>query len=138
MRGVEGKPGKRRFAFSYLLLIIAIIIYLGVWAYSSYAAEWRARSEVPQIDAILKIIKGLRQYQEIKGTFPANFKDVEAVVWKHPTPPDFGAGGRSVVLRNYYYYYTFISPTRCTLLAIPVGQHDERTNAYFLVLSPDD
>src|SRR5260370_39307264 len=137
-RGVEGKTGKRRFASSYLLLVIAIIIYLGVWAYSSYAAEWRARSEVPQIDPILKVVKGLRQYQQIKGSFPANFSEVEAVVWKHPTPPDFGADGRSVVLRNYYYFYTLISPTRCTLWAIPVGQHAEGTNTYFLVLSPDD
>jgi hypothetical protein len=138
MRGVEGKTGKRRFAFSYVLLVIAIIVYLGVWAYSSYAAEWRARSDVPQIDPILKVIKGLRQYQQIKGTFPDNFNEVETIVWKHTTPLDFGGGGRSVVLRNYYYFYTLISPTRCTLWAIPVGQHAEGTNAYFLVLSPDD
>ncbi|HXM35371.1 MAG TPA: hypothetical protein VN920_09310, partial [Pyrinomonadaceae bacterium] len=82
MRGVEGKAGKRRFGFSSGLLLIGIVSYLGVWGYSSYAAEWKARADVPQIDPMLKIIKGLRQYQKIKATFPPDFKEVDAVVWK--------------------------------------------------------
>src|SRR5262245_23263352 len=123
MRGVEGKTGKRRFAFSYGLLVLAVVIYLGSWAYSSYAAEWRARANVPQIAPILKVIKGVREYQHLKGAFPANFNEVEAIVWKHPTPPEYGAGGHSIVLKNYYYFYSFINPTRCTLWAIPVGDH---------------
>lgn len=138
MRGVEGKTGKRRFGFSYVLLVIAIVTYLGVWGYSAYAAEWRAKSDVPQIDPILKIIKGLRQYQKIKATFPPSFNEAEADVWKHPNPPDYGLNGHSLVFRNYYYFYTFISPTRCTLWAIPIGLHTEEANSYFLVLTPDD
>jgi hypothetical protein len=138
MRGVEGKTGKRRFSFSYVLLIIAVVTYLGVWGYSSYAAEWSAKADVPHIDSVLKIIKGVRQYQKVNAAFPQTFTEVEAQVWKHPTRPDYGAGGRSVVLQNYYYFYTWISPTRCTLWAIPVGSHPEDANSYFLVLTPDD
>lgn len=138
MRGVEGKTGKRKFALSYVLLLIAVIIYLGSWAYSSYAAEWRARANVPQVDPILKIIKGVREYQHVKGSFPSTFTDVETAVWKHPTPPEYSAGGHAVVLRNYYYFYNFISPTRCTLWAIPVGDHASEASAYFLVITPDD
>jgi hypothetical protein len=137
MRGVEGKTGQRRFSFSYGLLIVAVVSYLGVWAYSSYAAEWRARADVPQIDPVLRIIKGLRQYQKVNATFPASFNEVEATVWKHSTPPDYGAGGHSIVVGNYYYLYTFVSPTRCTLWAIPVGQHNSEANSYFLVLTAD-
>src|ERR1051326_3998730 len=77
MRGVEGKTGKRRFGFSYALLALAVVTYLGTWAYSSYAAEWRAKAQTPRIDPILKIIKDLRQYQRIKATFPQSFTDVE-------------------------------------------------------------
>jgi hypothetical protein len=138
MRGVEGKTGKHRFGFSYALLALAVATYLGVWAYSSYAAEWKAKAEAPRIDPILKVIKDLRQYQKIKATFPPSFNEVEAAIWKHPNPPNFGAGGRSLVLSNYYYLYTFVSPTRCTLRAIPVGPHTEEANSYFLVLTPDD
>jgi hypothetical protein len=138
MRGVEGKTGTRRFSFSYVLLVIAIITYLGVWGYSAYAAEWRAKRDVPQIDPILKIIKGLRQYQKVKATFPLSFNEAEAAVWKHAAPPDYGAAGRSVVVRNYYYLYTLISPTRCTLWAFPVGPRTEEANSYFLVLTADD
>ncbi|MDX6528459.1 MAG: hypothetical protein QOH41_749 [Blastocatellia bacterium] len=138
MRGVEGKTGKHRFGFSYALLALAVVMYLGVWAYSSYAAEWRAKADVPKIDPILKIIKGVRQYQKIKATFPASFNEVESGVWKHPNPPSYGANGHSLVLGNYYYLYTWISPTRCTLWAIPIGPHTEEANSYFLVLTPDD
>ncbi len=138
MRGVEGKAGKRRFGFSYALLLIAIVSYLGTWGYSSYAAEWKARAEAPQIDPILKIIKGLRQYQKVNATFPPSFNEVEATIWKHHGPPNYSVGGRAVVIRNYYYLYTFISPTRCTLWTVPVGPHSEEANSYFLLITPDD
>ena len=138
MRGVEGKTGKHRFSFSYVLLMISAVIYLGSWTYSSYASEWRAKAEVPQIDGILKIIKGVRQYQKVHATFPQTLTQVEDEVWKHTMRPDYGAGGRSVVSRNYYYFYTWINPTRCTLWAIPIGPRIEQANSYFVILTPDD
>jgi hypothetical protein len=138
MRGVEGKAGTRRFGFSYILLVIAIVIYLGVSAYSALAAEWKAKAEVPQIDPILKIIKGLRQYQQVTASFPQTFDEVEARVWKHPNAPSYGSGGHTLVLKNYYYLYTWISPTRCTLWAVPLGSHASDANSYFLVLTPTD
>lgn len=138
MRGVEGKTGKHRFGFSYVLMALAIVIYLGALAYSSYAAEWKARAATPKIDPVLKIIKGLRQYQKNKATFPSGFNEVETNVWKHSSPPAYGLNGRTVVLLNYYYFYTFISPTRCTLWMVPVGRHIEESNSYFLILTPDD
>jgi hypothetical protein len=138
VEGVAGKTGKRRFGFSYILLIVSVITYLGVWGYSVFAADWKAKASVPQIDPILKIIKGLRQYQSVNATFPQTFNQVEASVWKHPAPPDYGAGGHTVVLRNYYYLYTLISPTRCTLWAIPVGPRATEASSYFLILTPMD
>jgi hypothetical protein len=138
MRGVEGKAGKRRFGFSYILLVIAIVTYFCVWGYSALAAEWKAKADVPQIDPILKIIKGLRQYQQVNATFPQTLDQVEAQVWKHPNPPDYGSGGHSLVLKNYYYLYTSISPTRCTLWAVPLGPHATEASSYFLVLTPTD
>ncbi len=138
MRGVEGKTGKNRFGFSYALLALGVVTYLSVWAYSTYATEWKAKANVPRIDPILKVIKDLRQYQKVKATFPPSFNEIEAAIWKRPNPPPYGAGGRSLVLSNYYYFYTWISPTRCTLWAIPIGAHTEEANSYFLVLTPDD
>ena len=136
MRGVEGKEGKRRFGFSYILLVVSIFTYLCAWGYSAFAADRRAKADLPQIDPILKIIKGLRQYQSVNATFPQNFNQVEASVWKHPTPPDYGAGGRTLVVRNYYYFYSFIEPERCTLWAVPLGAHASEASSYFLILTP--
>lgn len=138
MRGVEGKAGKRRFGFSYVLLAIAVITYLAVWGFSSFAAEWKAKADIPQIDPILKIIKGLRQYQKITATFPQTFDQVEVQVWHHQNPPSYGVAGHSVVLQNYFYLYTFVNPTRCTLWAVPMGPHASEAGSYFLVLTPED
>ena len=138
MRGVEGKAGTRRFGFSYILLVIAIVIYLGVCAYSALAAEWKAKADIPQIDPILKIIKGLRQYQSVTASFPQTFQQVETQVWKHPNPPPYGSGGHTLVLKNYYYLYTWISPTRCTLWAVPLGPHASEASSYFLILTPTE
>ena len=138
MRGVEGKEGKRRFGFSYVLLVLAILTYLCAWGYSVFAADWKAKAETPQIDPILKIIKGLRQYQQTTASFPQTFDQVESEVWKHSNPPSYGSGGHTLVLNNYYYLYTWISPTRCTLWAIPLGPQASQASSYFLVLTPTD
>src|SRR4026208_1005647 len=134
MDGVTGKTHKRRFGISYLLLVVAVVTYLCVWGYSVFAADWKAKASIPKIDPVLTLIKGLRQYQKINAPFPQDFNEVEAKVWKHAVPPDFGANGHSLLLKNYYYLYTFISPTRCTLWAIPVGSHAGDAGRYFLVL----
>jgi hypothetical protein len=138
MQGVKGKTGKRRIGFAYILLILAILAYLCVWGYTVFATERRAKADVPQIDPILKIIKGLREYQRVNATFPQTFDQVEAKVWKHSNPPEYGAAGHSLVLKNYYYFYSLIGPTRCTLWAIPVGPHSGEASSYFLILTPTD
>jgi hypothetical protein len=138
MQGVTGKTRKRRFGISYLLLIVAVVTYFGVWGYSALAADWKAKASIPKIDPILTIIKGLRQYQKINATFPQTFDQVETHVWKHAVPPNFGGHGHSLVLKNYYYLYTFISPTRCTLWAIPLGPRAGEASSYFLILTPTD
>lgn len=138
MDGVKGKTHKRRFGISYLLLVVAGVTYFGVWGYSVLAADWKAKASIPRIDPILTVIKGLRQYQKINATFPQTFSQVEDQVWKHSKLPDFGANGHSLVLKNYYYLYTFISPTRCTLWAIPVGPRAGEASSYFLILTPTE
>jgi|SRR5215831_4542281 len=138
MRGVEGKEGKRRFGISYIVLGLGIVTYLCVWGYTVFASEWKERSEEPQIAPIVKIIRGLRQYQQNTASFPPTFNQVEAEVWKHPNPPPYGSGGHTLVLKNYYYLYSLISPTRCTLWALPVGTRAKEASSYFLVIAPKE
>ena len=59
------------------------------------------------------------------------------VVCRSPSP-DYGAGGHSLVTKNYYYFYTAIDATRCTLWAIPLGAHAGEASSYFLILTPTD
>ena len=135
---IKGKTHKRRFGISYVLLVVAVVTHFGVWGYSALAADWKAKARLPQIDPVLTIIKGLRQYQKINATFPQTFDQVETQVWKHTRRPDFGANGHSLQLKNYYYFYTLISPTRCTLWAVPVGPRAGEGSTYFLILTPTE
>jgi hypothetical protein len=47
-------------------------------------------------------------------------------------------GGHAFVVRNYYYFYTFVGPNRCTLWAIPIGPRSEEANSYYLVITDND
>ena len=93
MDGVKGKTRRRRFGISYVVLVGAVVTYFGVWGYSVLAADWKAKASIPQIDPILTLIKGLRQYQKINATFPQTFDEVETKVWRHAVPPDLRRTG---------------------------------------------
>jgi hypothetical protein len=135
VQGVEGKTGNRRIGFSYILFIISIVGYVVALGYSALASDWKAKAAMPQIDPILAIIKDLRQYQTINASFPQSFDQMEATRSK---PSKYGTATRSLVVKNYYYLYTFIEPDRCTLWAIPIGPRASEASSYFLILTPTD
>ena len=57
MDGVKGKTRQRRFGISYLLLVVGVVAYLGVWGYSVLAADWKVKASIPKIDPGLTISK---------------------------------------------------------------------------------
>ena len=88
MRGVEGKEGKRRFGFSYILLAVAIVTYLCTWGYSVLAADWRAKADVPQIENQAEFRASLRAFLTARNPIERTLEVIDRgghhdpVLWK--------------------------------------------------------
>jgi hypothetical protein len=82
------------------------------------------------------MMRDLFRFHEKRGGFPKDLQNLEGVVWE-PQKPLFSAENRALNHRNYYYFYTRISPHQFTLWAIPTGKEREDAPTWFLVASPD-
>jgi hypothetical protein len=127
--------GKSRLRISFVMVGISLVALVIVYASVTIAAAWRAREQMPRLAAD-SLVKALRTYHQQTASFPATFRDLEARVWKHKQAPDFGAGGRSLTVANYYYIYYPVDANTCTVWIVPVGPRREEGSTHFLLLTP--
>jgi hypothetical protein len=114
---------------------ISLVALVVTYATVTIAAAWRAREQMPRLAAD-SLVKSLRTYHQQTGSFPANFRELEARAWKHKQAPDFGADGRSLTIANYYYIYYPVDASTCTIWIVPVGPRREEGVTHFLLLTP--
>jgi hypothetical protein len=125
-----------KFRFTFLMLAAAVVCVLCCYAYSLWLTSQEQNALLPRLAAD-QIIKALRSYHHQAGRFPENLVELEARVWKHSRPPEFGEDGRSVSVSNYYYIYYAVDATNCTLWAIPINKHREEGSTFFLALNTE-
>lgn len=114
---------------------ISLVALIVTYATVTIAAAWQAREQMPRLAAD-SLVKSLRTYHQQTGSFPANFRELEARVWKHKQAPDFGADGRSLTVANYYYIYYPVDANTCTVWIVPVGPRRDEGATHFLLLTP--
>ena len=83
------------------------------------------------------MMRDLLRYHDKRGGFPEDLQKLEGVIWERKNRL-FSAENRALHHRNYYYFYTRISPHQLTLWAIPTGSSREDSPTWFLVVSPDN
>src|SRR5262249_91782 len=98
---------------------------------------WRVREQTPRL-AVHSLVKALRTHHKQTGRFPADFRELEARVWKRRKALDFGADGRSLSIANYYYIYHPVDARTSTIWVIPTGPRREEGSTHFLLLTPDN
>lgn len=128
-------PTKRRMRASLALFgatVAAIIVSYTAVAITE-ARQWR--EQAPRL-AVDSLVKALKAHHKQTGRFPADFRELEARVWKHKTQPDYGVDGRSFSVANYYYLYHFVDGSACTIWIIPIGPRRDEGSTHFLLLSP--
>ena len=127
---------KPRLRFTYLFLGFWILAVIGSYLYAVWTTSQQEKALQPR-PAVDQIIKALRTYEHQTGRFPQSFVELETRVWRHSHPPNFGEGGRSLSMANYYYlYYQVVSDT-CTLWAIPINKRREEGSTFFLALNTE-
>jgi hypothetical protein len=128
--------GKSRLRISVAMVGISLVALIVTYACVTIAAAWRAQKEMPRLAAD-SLVKALRTYYQQTGSFPTNFHELEARVWKHNKAVDFGVDGRSLSVANYYYIYYPVDAKTCTLWIVPTGPRREEGATHFLLLTPD-
>ena len=125
--------GKTRLRISFFLLGSALAA-LVVCFVTAVLIEYRqARQQAPRL-AVDSMVKALRTHHRQTGRFPSDFRELEARVWKHKQPPDFGADGRGLSVANYYYIYHRESAGVCTIWIVPTGPRRDEGATHFLLL----
>jgi len=114
-----------------LLLVLVIVVYV----YSLWSADRKKTAELP-VEAASQMMRDLLKFHQKKGGFPEDLANLEGIVWERKKRP-FSANNRALNFRNYYYFYTQISPHQFTLWAIPTGGRREESPMWFLVASPE-
>jgi hypothetical protein len=124
-----------RIKLSLVITGLALFIVALAYIYSLWSVDRKKSMETP-VEAASMMMRDLLRFHEKRGGFPAHLQKLEGVVWERKNRL-FSAENRALLHRNYYYFYTQISPHQFTLWAIPTGKEREDAPTWFLVVSPD-
>jgi len=124
-----------RIKLSIIVAVAALLIVVAAYIYSLWSVDRKRQAEMP-VEAVSMMMRDLLRFHEKRGGFPEDLLKLESVVWERKNRL-FSAENRALNHRNYYYFYTQISPHQFTLWAIPTGKEREDAPTWFLVVSPD-
>ncbi len=134
MNEATNKTGLR---ISFVMVGTTLVALAVTYASINIASAWRASNQMPRL-AVESLVKALRTYHRQTGSFPKDFRELEARVWKHRQPPDFGADGRSLSAAYYCYLYYPVDAHTSTIWVVPTGPRREEGATHFLLLTPDN
>lgn len=124
-----------RIKLSLIVAVMALLIVVAAYIYSLWSVDRKKQAEMP-VEAVSMMMRDLLRFHEKRGGFPEDLQKLEGVVWEQKNRL-FSAENRAINHRNYFYFYTQISPHQFTLWAIPTGKMREDSPTWFLVVSPD-
>jgi hypothetical protein len=120
---------------SLIVAVMTFLIVIAAYIYSLWSVDRQKQAEMP-VEAVSMMMRDLLRFHEKRGGFPEHLQKLEGVVWERKNRL-FSADNRALNHRNYYYFYTQISPHQFTLWAIPTGKQREDAPTWFLVVSHD-
>jgi hypothetical protein len=126
----------RRLRMSFVTFGASLIALIVVYVSDTVTKVLGERRETPRLAAD-SMVKALRTHHRQTGRFPSDFRELEARVWKHKNPPEFGVDGRSLSIANYYYIYYQVDANTSTIWIIPTGPRRDEGATHFLLLKPD-
>lgn len=120
---------------SLIVAVMTLLIVVAAYIYSLWSVDRKKQAEMP-VESVSMMMRDLLRFHEKRGGFPEDLQKLEGVIWERKNRM-FSAENRAINHRNYYYFYTQISPHQFTLWAIPTGKEREDAPTWFLVVSPD-
>ena len=125
-----------RLKISLVLTPLALLLVVGIYIYSLWAAEMQNQADLP-FEAVDRMMRDLLTFNQKRGAFPKDLKQMEGVVWDQKQIRNLSNDNRTLNHRNYYYLYTAVNAKYVTIWAIPTGTFRDEAPSWFYVLTPE-
>lgn len=113
-----------------------VVLVLGSYFYSLWAAEVKRRDKLPQ-DGTSILIRDLLKYHEKSGAFPEDLRVLMGKVWDAKKTREFDPSGKALRHKNVFYRYSRIESHQFSLWAVPSGERREDGVSWFISASPE-
>lgn len=113
-----------------------VVLVLGSYFYSLWAAEVKRRDEMPQ-DGAAALTRDLLKYHEQTGAFPEDLRRLVGRVWDAKKQREFDQSGKIFRHNNVFYLYARQSPHLFSIWAVPSGERREEGVSWYVAASPD-
>lgn len=121
---------------TFIITPLMVVLVLGSYFYSLWAAEVKRRDELPQ-DGATTLVRDLLKYHEKTGRFPEDLKSLVGKVWDAKKAREFDPSGKVFRHNNVCYLYSLVESHRFSLWAVPSGERREEGISWFISASPE-
>lgn len=121
---------------TFIITPLMVVLVLGSYFYSLWAAEVKRRDSIPQ-DGAVALTRDLLKYHEQTGTFPENLRPLIGRVWDAKKERTFDQTGKVFRHGRVFYLYARRSPHLFSLWAVPSGERREEGVSWYILASPD-
>lgn len=121
---------------TFIITPLMVVLVLGSYFYSLWAAEVKRRDELPQ-DGAAALVRDLLKYHEQTGTFPEELRLLVGKVWDAKKQRDFDQTGKVFQHGKVFYLYARQNPHQFSLWAVPSGERREEGVSWYILASPD-
>lgn len=121
---------------TFIITPLMVVLVLGSYFYSLWAAEVKRRDEMPQ-DGTATLVRDLLKYHEQTGAFPEDLSRLVGRVWDGGRQRDFDQSGKIFRHNNVFYLYARQNPHLFSLWAVPSGERREDGVSWYITASPD-
>lgn len=121
---------------TFIITPLMVVLVLGSYFYSLWAAEVKRRDELPQ-DGSATLVRDLFTYHEKNGAFPEDLKSLVGKVWDAKKEREFDPSGKVFRHKNVFYLYSRIEPHLFSLWAVPSGERREEGVSWYISASPE-
>jgi hypothetical protein len=121
---------------TFIITPLMVVLVLGSYFYSLWAAEVKRRDEMPQ-DGAAALTRDLLKYHEQTGAFPEELRLLVGKVWDAKKQRNFDQSGKVFRHNNVFYLYARQNPHLFSLWAVPSGERREQGVSWYITASPD-
>jgi hypothetical protein len=121
---------------TFIITPLMVVLVLGSYFYSLWAAEVKRRNEMPQ-DGAAALTRDLLKYHEQTGSFPEDLRRLVGKVWDTKKQRDFDQSGKVFRHNNVFYLYARQNPHLFSLWAVPSGERREEGVSWYISASSE-